>query len=96
MSPDATLHCIVYKSTRRADTYVYVLDEKALERLPPELKMGLDPLVEALRFELTPERRLARIDAQVLRKNLHEIGFHIQFPPAITEIFGDARNLGKS
>lgn len=90
------MECIVYKSTRRADTYVYVLDPQALEQLPPELKQSLGTLAEALRFELTPERKLARIDVEVLRKNLKEIGFHIQFPPPIVEVLGDARNLGRS
>ena len=88
------MHCIVFKSTRRADAYVYVLDEKSLDKLPPALAAGLAPFTEALRFELTPERKLARVDAAVVRRNLTEIGYHIQFPPAEYEIVGDPRNLG--
>ena len=30
---------------------------------------------------LTPERKLAREDADVVRENLAARGFHVQFPP---------------
>jgi hypothetical protein len=36
-----------------------------------------------LEVALTPERRLARGDAAVVRENLAARGFHIQFPPQI-------------
>lgn len=77
-----SMHCIVYRSTRRPDTYVYVADAAALERLPPALKQALGPLSEALQFELTPERRLAREDARRVLENIAGIGYHVQFPPA--------------
>ena len=35
-----------------------------------------------LEVALTPERRLAREDAAVVRENLVTRGFHLQFPPA--------------
>lgn len=76
------MNCIVYRSARRAGTYVYVADEAALERMPAALKQGLGALSEVLRFELTPERRLAREDAQRVLANLASIGYHVQFPPA--------------
>jgi len=52
--------CIVYKSSRRPDTFVYVADPDHLAKLPAALIQGLGALVEVLRFELTPERKLAR------------------------------------
>lgn len=73
--------CIVYKSTRRPDTFVYVADPDYLARLPAALIQGLGALVEVLRFELTPERKLAREDARRVCANLDLIGYHVQFPP---------------
>ena len=35
-----------------------------------------------LEVALTPERKLAREDAAVVRENLALRGFHLQFPPA--------------
>jgi uncharacterized protein YcgL (UPF0745 family) len=81
LGPDS-MHCIVYRSSRRPDTYVYVADAAMLERLPPALKQALGPLSEALQFELTPERRLAREDARRVLENIAGIGYHVQFPPA--------------
>lgn len=73
--------CIVYKSSRRPDTFVYVADPDHLAKLPAALAQGLGPLAEVLRFELTPERKLAREDARLVCANIDHIGYHIQFPP---------------
>ena len=75
------MECIVYRSERRPDTYVYVADAAALTRLPPELTRALGKLSEALRFELTPTRKLAREDAARVLANLQQLGYHVQFPP---------------
>jgi hypothetical protein len=76
------MNCIVYKSSRRPDTFVYVADAADLAKLPPALAQALGTLVEALRFELTPERKLAREDARLVCANIDQIGYHVQFPPA--------------
>ena len=76
------MQCLVYKSDRRPDTFVYVAHADDLQRLPPELRQGLGKLVEVLQFELTAERKLAREDARRVLDNIASIGFHVQFPPA--------------
>ena len=76
------MQCLVYKSSRRPDTFVYVAHADALKRLPPELQQGLGALIEVLQFELTAERKLAREDAKRVLDNIASIGFHVQFPPA--------------
>jgi len=73
--------CIVYKSSRRPDTFVYVAQADTIAKLPPALTQGLGALVEVLRFELTPERKLAREDARLVCDNIDRIGYHVQFPP---------------
>lgn len=73
--------CIVYKSSRRPDTFVYVADPDALSKLPAALTQGFGALAEVLRFELTPERKLAREDARLVCENIANIGYHVQFPP---------------
>ncbi len=91
------MQCIVFRSNRRVDTYVYVLDAAALEtRLPAELQSSLSPWTEALRFELTPERKLARVDAALLIENLQRIGYYLQVPPPAYGDAGDVRNLGRT
>lgn len=74
--------CIVYKSARRPETFVYVAEAEALTKLPAALQQGLGALNEVLRFELTEQRKLAREDARLVLQNLEAIGYHVQFPPA--------------
>lgn len=70
----------VYKSQRKADTFVYLAARDDFARLPEPLRSQLGPLDFVLEVALTPERRLAREDAEVVRNNLAARGFHIQFP----------------
>jgi uncharacterized protein YcgL (UPF0745 family) len=75
------MHAFVYKSPRKADTYVYLAARDDFERLPGPIRQQLGTLQFVLEVELTPERRLARADAAVVRANLAAQGFHLQFPP---------------
>lgn len=75
------MQCVVYRSDKREGTYVYTIAGEGLERVPETLRQSLAPLVEALSFELTPQRKLARTDAATVLANLSAAGFHIQFPP---------------
>jgi uncharacterized protein YcgL (UPF0745 family) len=71
----------VYKSLKKADTYVYLAARDDFTRLPEPLRMQLGALEFVLDLALTPERKLAREDVAVVRDNLVSRGFHLQFPP---------------
>ncbi len=75
------MHAYVYKSQRKADTYVYLCVRDDFARLPEPLRAQVGQLQFVLDVELTPQRRLAREDAAVVRQNLDARGFHVQFPP---------------
>lgn len=77
------MQAYVYKSQRKADTFVYLAARDDFARLPEPLRTQLGPLGFVLEVALTPERKLARGDAEVVRSNLATRGFHIQFPPQI-------------
>jgi uncharacterized protein YcgL (UPF0745 family) len=72
----------VYKSLRKPDTYLYLLKADAFTALPEAVAAPLQPWQFVLEFELTPGRRLPRMDAGVLQTNLDAQGFHLQFPPS--------------
>jgi uncharacterized protein YcgL (UPF0745 family) len=76
------MRCLVYRSTRRTDTYVYLAREDALDELPEALREQLGRLELALEFDLTPERRLARCDARVVLQQIEDCGYYLQLPPA--------------
>ena len=75
------MHVFVYKSLRKAETYLYLREKDAFDVVPPMVRAPLGELQPVLEFDLTPERRLARADADVVRVNLVERGFHLQVPP---------------
>jgi uncharacterized protein YcgL (UPF0745 family) len=74
--------CFIYKSPRKADTYVYVPKADAFDALPQALAHALGPLVFVMELELTPGRRLARADASQVIAALAQEGFYLQLPPA--------------
>lgn len=76
------MHAHVYKSLKKAETYVFLAARDDFGRLPEPLRTRLGPLQFVLEVRLTPERRLAREDPAVVRENLALRGFHLQFPPA--------------
>ena len=72
----------VYKSLKRADTYVFLAGREDFDRIPEPLRTQLGRLQFVLDVDLAPGRKLAREDADVVRGNLVSRGFHLQFPPS--------------
>lgn len=77
------MQAYVYKSQRKADTFVYLAARDDFEPLPEPLRAQLGALAFVLEVALTPERRLARDNAEEVRRNLAERGFHLQLPPTL-------------
>ena len=75
------MQAYVYKSLRKADTFVYLVARDDFETIPESLRAPLGALAFVLEVALTPERKLARGNAAQVRQNLAAHGFHIQFPP---------------
>jgi len=84
------MHAFIYKSLRKADTYVYLAARDDFARLPAPLRAQMGELSFVLEVALTPERRLARENVAVVRQNLAAQGFHVQFPPTQLDTLPDA------
>jgi uncharacterized protein len=76
------MQCVVYRSDRKLQTYLYLPATSSLASLPASIHQALAPLVEIMRLELQKDSRLARQNVAVVLANLQTNGFHIQFPPA--------------
>ena len=74
------MRCFVYKSLRKADTYVYLAQRDGFASVPEPLRASLGTLDFALEFDLDADRKLARENAGVVRRNLETNGFHVQMP----------------
>lgn len=75
----------VYKSLKKADTYLYLAARDDFARLPEPLRLQLGALQFVLEVDLAPGRTLAREDPDVVRSNLVARGFHLQFPPTMLD-----------
>lgn len=75
------MHAYVYKSLRKADTYVYLAQRDEFSPLPEPVRAQLGALEFVLEVELTPERRLARADVAQVRQAIESRGFFLQVPP---------------
>lgn len=76
------MQAYVYKSQRKPDTYVYVAGRDDFSALPAALRTRLGVLEFVLEVALTADRRLAREDPALVRRNLAERGYHLQMPPS--------------
>jgi hypothetical protein len=79
------MRVFVYKSLKKPDTYLYLGTRDGFQRVPEPIQSPLRPWQAALEFDLTEGRKLARIDAEVLRRNLIEQGFYLQFPATVLD-----------
>jgi len=75
------MHCYVYKSARRAETYLYLAVSDGFDVLPDALRQQLGNLTLALDFELTPDKRLAQADAANVIAQISATGYYLQVPP---------------
>ncbi|MGO4703415.1 YcgL domain-containing protein [Dyella sp. 2RAB6] len=78
------MHCFVYASLRKADTYVWLARHDDFSVLPESLAPMLGDLRFVLEVELDQQRKLPKEDAAAVLANLQSQGWHLQLPPANT------------
>ena len=77
-SAGVLMFCHIYRSSRKVDTYLYLVDKDDFSILPEEmLKIFGDPEF-SFSFELSKDRKLAMEDAGVVLDNLESQGYHLQ------------------
>ena len=54
--------CKVYRSEKKAETYLYLADHLPFDELPEELRQQFGEATFVLSLELSAERQLARVD----------------------------------
>ena len=74
------MQCLVYRSTRRSDTYLLTDRGDTFDHIPAELQRHLGPLEFAFEFALTPERKLARTDGRTVIEHIEHHGYYLQLP----------------
>lgn len=74
------MRCYVYKSQTKADTYIFLDQKDAFDKIPkPLLELFGEPAF-VLEFDLTKDRKLAIADAMQVLANVEEQGYYLQMP----------------
>lgn len=78
-----TMHliCSIYRSSKKADMYLYVDKKQGLEVMPEALRAHFGTPIHVVDLLLRPERKLARVDIAKVRQALQEQGWFLQLPP---------------
>lgn len=80
-SKPATVHCWIYRSSRKDELYVYLPAKDGFAELPEALRglLGTPELVMDL--DLHGDRKLARADVQKVIEGMRTQGYYLQMPP---------------
>ena len=73
--------CAIYRSAKKADSYLYVEREGDFARIPQALLDMLGQLTLVLTLELHPQRKLAQVDVLQVMQRLQQQGYYLQMPP---------------
>jgi len=71
----------VFKSLRKAETFLYVERGEDFEALPEALRAVFGEPQHVISLKLTPERKLARYSGQEVLAAIEQQGFFLQMPP---------------
>ncbi len=75
--------CNVFRSDKNTETYLYLAEDNEFADLPAELQQSFGEPAFVMRLELSPERKLARVDVKKVVQGLLEQGYYLQLPPKL-------------
>lgn len=80
------MHCAIYRSSKRDQTYLYIEKKDDFSRVPNELLEGFGKPLLAMVIALDNRERLASADIATVRRALAEQGYYLQVPPPIENL----------
>ncbi|MEM6050163.1 YcgL domain-containing protein [Erwinia sp. P7711] len=80
------MFCVIYRSSKRDQTYLYVEKKDDFSRVPAELLQGFGKPQLAMLLPLDGSKKLANADLTKVKAALEEQGFYLQVPPPIESL----------
>jgi uncharacterized protein YcgL (UPF0745 family) len=78
-----------FKSPKKSELYLYVPQHQGVNTLPAELLVMFGQPEHVIDFELTPARKMPRVEAGELIEALTTKGYFLQMPPSEIEKISD-------
>ncbi|HEY5602150.1 MAG TPA: YcgL domain-containing protein [Gammaproteobacteria bacterium] len=73
--------CAIYKSLKKADTYLFMQPAQEFSQLPQALLAMLGKLEFVMHVDLDKREKLALSDVRQVKTALREQGYYLQLPP---------------
>jgi uncharacterized protein YcgL (UPF0745 family) len=73
--------CTVYKSSKKAETYLYVEKKGEFDKVPEQLKTLLGKLTLVMTLDLDKRTNLGTAELAKVKQELKDNGFYLQLPP---------------
>ena len=75
------MFCVIYRSTKREQTYLYVEKKDDFSRVPDELMSGFGTPILAMILPLDGRKKLIHADLDNVKQALADQGYYLQLPP---------------
>jgi len=75
------MFCVIYRSTKRDQTYLYVEKKDDFSRVPEALMKGFGKPQLAMLLPLDGSKKLVGADIEKVKAALRDEGFYLQMPP---------------
>ncbi|MBW7983287.1 YcgL domain-containing protein [Enterobacillus tribolii] len=73
--------CVIYRSPKRDQTYLYVEKKDDFSRVPEELLKSFGKPQLAMILSLDGKKKLASADIEKVKNAINEQGYYLQLPP---------------
>ncbi|PVZ85015.1 hypothetical protein C9426_21050 [Serratia sp. S1B] len=80
------MHCVIYRSPKRDQTYLYVEKKDDFSCVPEELMKSFGIPQFSMMLSLNERKKLASADIEKVKAALKEQGFYLQFPPPVENL----------
>jgi len=74
------MKCNIYRSSKKADTYLYLPKDSQIEDVPQGLSKLLGNMEHVLELDLAERTELANEDIEQVRESLQSQGYFLQLP----------------
>ncbi|MGK2889299.1 MAG: YcgL domain-containing protein [Candidatus Malihini olakiniferum] len=89
------MFCVIYRSTKRDKTYLYVDKKEDFSRVPEALMKSFGTPHLVMLLPLHGSKKLASADIEKVKLALKEEGFYLQPPPPPENLLSPRQDVNK-
>ncbi|MBG6245070.1 hypothetical protein CS369_10325 [Candidatus Symbiopectobacterium sp. 'North America'] len=89
------MFCVIYRSAKRDQTYLYVDKKDDFSRVPEALMKSFGTPQLVMQLPLDGSKKLASADIEKVKQALKDEGFYLQIPPPPENLLSVHHNVSK-